>query len=238
MFNRLLVILMSLLLSFSIFAGSKTLVKKGKKGIFFPSLATSWVSLNDRTVEINVSPGVNINDVYGSLQKWLRRSVVEKKGKKIIVTSNYSLDQLLNRLTVLPIKKVKKEVVAKSNDPMGMIAGPGKVTTKVSLIEDEKLKDENYLMGKVIVAEDSSFPNIKLKIRVTKAPKNNKLGIKAGDIIDAKPYLKVKDGNPDTTDNQTNENMGALFLQKNDRIDAVIKNKKDKSFDLLKVQTK
>ena len=237
MFNKLLVILLSLLLSATIFAGNKTLVKKGKKGIFFPSMATSWVSLNDKTVEINISPGVNMNDVYGSLQKWLKRSVVEKKGRKIIVTSKYSLDQLLNRLTILPIKKAKKMAVAK-NDPINMINGPGKITTKVSLIEDEKVKSDNYFMGKVIIAEDSTFPSINLKIRVTKAPKNNKLGVKAGDIINAKPYLKIKDGNPDTTDSETNENMGALFLQKNDRIDAVIKGKDKKSFKLLKVETK
>ena len=200
-------------------------------------MATSWISINDETVEINVSPGVNINDVYGSLQKWLKRSVIEKKGsKKILITSKYSLEQLLNRLTVLPIKKVEKTQVAE-NTPLNLIKGPS-ATTKVSLIEDEKVKNENYFIGKVIKAQDDSFPNIELKIRITQAPKNNKFGIKSGDIIDAKPYIKVKDGNPDTTDSETNENMGSLFLQKNDRIDAVIKAKKDKSFDLLKVQTK
>ncbi len=237
MFKKLFII--GFLLSFALFANNKTLVKKGKKGIFFPAMASSWVSLNSKTVEVNLAPGVNVNYVKASLKKYLKRAVIEKKGRgKILITSTYNLEQLLNRLTVLPIKKIDLKKSVASKTPMDLIKEPGGNTKNVSLIEDEKVKDKNYFMGKVIKTKDENFPGIQLKIRITKSPANNKLGLKKGDVINAKPYIKIKDGNPDTTDNKTNENIGALFLQKNDRIDAVIDSKDKNSYRLLKVQAK
>lgn len=80
MFKKILIV--GFLLSFSVFASDRTLVKKGNKGIFFPSMASSWISLNSKTVEINLSPGVNINYVQASLKKYFKRAVVEKKEVK------------------------------------------------------------------------------------------------------------------------------------------------------------
>jgi len=242
MLNKFSIILLAILMSVSVFARNKSLVKKGNMGNFFPSLATSWKSVNDNTIELTLKLGVNTNNVVASLQKWFKRSVVEKKGtKKVLITTKYSLEQVLNRLTIISINKVDNaevKVASKDFDPLKMMNEPG-AKTKISLIDEEKSKNQNYFMGKVVNAEES-FPSIKLKIRVTNAPKNN-LGIKVGDIIEAEPVIKVENGNPDTSDEVTSENMGALFLQKNDRMDAVIqinkdKKKKKKSFKLLKVQ--
>ncbi len=228
---------MAMALSLSLIAKDKHLVKRGKMGNFFPSLATSWKSLNDNTVEITLGLGVDADSVVASLQKWFRRSVVEKKGaKKVLITTKYSLEQILNRLTVIPIKKEKNQnikVATNEIDPTKMLAEPG-AKTKISLIDEEKAKNKNYFMGKVLNTEET-FPSIKLKIRVTNAPKND-LGIKKGDIIEAEPVIKIEDGNPDTTDETTSENMGALFLQKNDRMDAIIQKDKNGKLKLLKVQ--
>jgi len=243
MLNKFTIILLAILMSISVFAKNKNLVKKGSMGNFFPSLATSWKSVNDNTIELTLKLGVNTDNVVASLQKWFKRSVIEKKGtKKVLITTKYSLEQVLNRLTIISIAKVKNakiKIASDEIDPANMMQEPG-ATTKVSLIDEEKSKNKNYFMGKVVNAKES-FPSIKLKIRVTNAPKND-LGIKSGDIIEAEPVIKIEDGNPDTTDETTSENMGALFLQKNDRMDAVIQISKDdkkgnkKSFKLLKVQ--
>jgi len=247
MLNKFTIILLSILMSISVFAKNKNLVKKGKMGNFFPALATSWKSVNDNTIELTLKLGVNTDNVVASLQKWFKRSVVEKKGtKKVLITTKYSLEQVLNRLTIVSIEKVVNadiKIASKDFDPLKMMNEPG-AKTKISLIDEEKASNKNYFMGKVVNAEET-FPSIKLKIRVTNAPKNN-LGIKTGDIIEAEPVIKVQDGNPDTTDEATSENMGALFLQKNDRMDAIIqisdkKDKKDskkKDFKLLKVQSR
>ena len=237
MFNKLLIIFLAIFMSISVFAKNKNLVKRGKMGNYFPAMATSWKSLNDNTVELTLSLGVNTNNVVASLQKWFKRSVVEKKGsKKVIITTKYSLEQVLNRLTIIPIGKVKNpsiKIASKEIDPLKMMKEPG-AKTKISLIDEEKSKNKNYFMGKVLNAKEI-FPNVKLKIRVTNAPKNS-LGIKNGDIIDAEPVIKIEDGNPDTTDETTSENMGALFLQKNDRMDAIIQKDKKGKLKLLKVQ--
>lgn len=237
MFNKLLIILLAIFMSISVFAKNKNLVKRGKMGNYFPSMASSWKSLNDNTIELTLSLGVNTDNVVASLQKWFKRSVIEKKGtKKVIITTKYSLEQILNRLTIIPIGKVKNpdiKVASKNIDPLKMMKEPG-AKTKISLIDEEKSKNKNYFMGKVLNAKET-FPRVKLKIRVTNAPKNN-LGIKNGDIIEAEPVIKVEDGNPDTTDETTSENMGALFLQKNDRMDAIIEKDKKGKLKLLKVQ--
>jgi len=240
MLNKFSIIFLSILFSVSVFAKNKNLVKKGNMGNFFPSLATSWKSVNDNTIELTLKLGVNTDNVVGSLQKWFKRSVIEKKGtKKVLITTKYSLEQVLNRLTIISIEKVENQdikIASKEVDPLKMMKEPG-AKTKISLIDEEKAKNKNYFMGKVVSAKET-FPTIKLKIRVTNAPKND-LGIKSGDIIEAEPVIKIEDGNPDTTDETTSENMGALFLQKNDRMDAIIKtgeDKKDKKIKLLKVQ--
>jgi len=240
MLNKFSIIFLSILLSVSVFAKNKSLVKKGNMGNFFPSLATSWKSVNDNTIELTLKLGVNTDNVVGSLQKWFKRSVIEKKGtKKVLITTKYSLEQVLNRLTIISIEKVENQnikIATNDVDPLKMMKEPG-AKTKISLIDEEKAKNKNYFMGKVVNAKES-FPSIKLKIRVTNAPKND-LGIKSGDIIEAEPVIKIEDGNPDTTDETTSDNMGALFLQKNDRMDAIIqigKDKKDKKIKLLKVQ--
>jgi hypothetical protein len=237
MLNKLLIILITILMTTSVFAKNKTLVKRGKMGNYFPSMATSWKSLNDNTIELTVALGVNTDNVVASLQKWFKRSVVEKKGtKKVIITTKYSLEQILNRLTIIPIEKNNSDdikIASKDIDPLKMMKEPN-AKTKISLIDEEKSKNKNYFMGKVLNAEES-FPSIKLKIRVTNAPKND-LGIKNGDIIEAEPFIKVEDGSPDTTDEATSENMGALFLQKNDRMDAIIQKNDKKELKLLKVQ--
>ncbi len=237
MFNKLLIILLAIFMSVSVFAKNKNLVKRGKMGNYFPSMATSWKSLNDNTIELTLALGVNTDNVVASLQKWFKRSVIEKKGtKKVIITTKYSLEQILNRLTIIPIAKVKNsdiKIASKNIDPLKMMKEPG-AKTKISLIDEEKSKNKNYFMGKVLNAEET-FPSVKLKIRVTNAPKND-LGIKNGDIIEAEPIIKIEDGNPDTTDETTSENMGALFLQKNDRMDAIIQKNKKGKLKLLKVQ--
>ena len=115
------------------------------------------------------------------------------------------MEQVLNRLTIISIAKVKNakiKIASDEIDPANMMQEPG-ATTKVSLIDEEKSKNKNYFMGKVVNAKES-FPSIKLKIRVTNAPKND-LGIKSGDIIEAEPVIKIEDGNPDTTDETTSE---------------------------------
>ncbi len=237
MFNKLLIILLAVFMSVSVFAKNKNLVKRGKMGNYFPSLATSWKSLNDNTIELTLALGVNTDNVVASLQKWFKRSVIEKKGsKKVIITTKYSLEQILNRLTIIPIEKNKNanvKIASKDIDPLKMMNEPG-AKTKISLIDEEKSKNKNYFMGKVLNAKET-FPSVKLKIRVTNAPKND-LGIKNGDIIEAEPVIKIEDGNPDTTDETTSENMGALFLQKNDRMDAIIQKDKKGKLKLLKVQ--
>jgi len=237
MLNKLLIILLAVFMSVSVFAKNKNLVKRGKMGNYFPSLATSWKSLNDNTIELTLALGVNTDNVVASLQKWFKRSVIEKKGsKKVIITTKYSLEQILNRLTIIPIEKNKNanvKVASKNIDPLKMMNEPG-AKTKISLIDEEKSKNKNYFMGKVLNAKET-FPSVKLKIRVTNAPKND-LGIKNGDITEAEPVIKIEDGNPDTTDETTSENMGALFLQKNDRMDAIIQKDKKGKLKLLKVQ--
>lgn len=218
-------------------AGPQTLVRKNKLGNFLPGLSTSWKSINDKTIEMTMSPGVNADNVVSVLQKWFKRSVVEKKGdKKIVITTQYSLEQVLNRLSIISILPQKEEKVVET-DVMDLMEEPGQKTSKVSLIEDEKVKEKGYFSGKVIEAKDS-FPSVKLKIRITNVAEGEQ-NLKEGDIIDAEPYLKIQDGNPDTSDEDTADNMGALFLQKNDRVDGVIKEKNDaNSYKLLKVQGK
>ncbi len=218
-------------------AGPQTLVRKNKLGNFLPGLSTSWKSINDKTIEMTMSPGVNADNVVSVLQKWFKRSVVEKKGdKKIVITTQYSLEQVLNRLSIISILPQKEEKVVET-DVMDLMEEPGQKTSKVSLIEDEKVKEKGYFSGKVIEAKDS-FPSVKLKIRITNVAEGEQ-NLKEGDIIDAEPYLKIQDGNPDTSDEDTADNMGALFLQKNDRVDGVIKEKDDaNSYKLLKVQGK
>lgn len=218
-------------------AGPQTLVRKNKLGNFLPGLSTSWKSINDKTIEMTMSPGVNADNVVSVLQKWFKRSVVEKKGdKKIVITTQYSLEQVLNRLSIISILPQKEEKVVET-DVMDLMEEPGQKTSKVSLIEDEKVKEKGYFSGKVIEAKDS-FPSVRLKIRITNVAEGEQ-NLKEGDIIDAEPYLKIQDGNPDTSDEDTADNMGALFLQKNDRVDGVIKEKDDaNSYKLLKVQGK
>lgn len=218
-------------------ATPQTLVRKNKLGNFLPGLSTSWKSINDKTIEMTMSPGVNADNVVSVLQKWFKRSVVEKKGdKKIVITTQYSLEQVLNRLSIISILPQKEEKVVET-DVMDLMEEPGQKTSKVSLIEDEKVKEKGYFSGKVIEAKDS-FPSVKLKIRITSVAEGEQT-LKEGDIIDAEPYLKIQDGNPDTSDEDTADNMGALFLQKNDRVDGVIKEKDDtNSYKLLKVQGK
>ncbi len=215
-----------------------TLVTRGKMGNFFPKLSTSWKTINARTIELTLAPGVNIKDVVATLQHWFKRSVIEKKGaKKLFITTRYSLKQTLNRLSVIPIKPQKDQKVEDFNDPLKLLAEPGsQKTTQVSLIQEEKVKADGYFIGKVIHTKEA-FPSISMKIRVISvAQKNSK--VKPGDIIHAEPYLKIANGNPDASDEDTSDNLGALFLQKNDRIDAIIKERKGTRYELLKVQSK
>lgn len=239
MLKKILLYLVVLAFSLPLLAKSQnTLVKRGKMGNFSPKLSTSWKAVNQRTIEMTLAPGVNASDVVITLQKWFKRSIVEKKGsKKILITTKYSLEQALNRLSIIAIKPQEKKNTQDFDDPLKMLMEPGsQKTTQVSLIQEKKIKSDGYFTGKVIKTQDS-FPSIKMKIRVISASQKNS-NVKAGDIINAEPYLKIANGNPDASDEDTSDNLGALFLQKNDRIDAIIKEKKGKRFELLKVQSK
>ncbi len=231
------IILVFIFLSVVITANNQTLVRKGKMGNFFPSLSTSWKSLNEKSIEITLAPGVNIDSVVSTLENYFKRSVIDKKGdKKILITTEYTLEQVLNRLSVLPIKKDSEVIAKKEIDPMDLLAEPGSKTAKVALIDDEKEKQKGYIIGKVIESKEN-FPSIKLKVRVTDVTDESS-GVKSGDIIDAEPYLKIDNGNPDTSDEETSDNLGALFLQKNDRFDGIIKKDESGDVKLYKVQNK
>ncbi|MBN2694967.1 hypothetical protein JXR93_09915 [bacterium] len=231
------IVLVFMFLSLVVTANNQTLVRKGKMGNFFPSLSTSWKSLNEKTIEITLAPGVNIETVVSTLENYFKRSVIDKKGdKKIIITTEYSLEQVLNRLSVLPINKDKVTVAKKEVDPMDLLAEPGSKTAKVALIDEDKEKQKGYIIGKVIESKES-FPSIKLKIRITDVS-SDETGIKSGDIIETEPYLKIDNGNPDTSDEETSDNLGALFLQKNDRFDGIMKKDDTGSIKLYKVQNK
>lgn len=90
--------------------------------------------------------------------------------------------------------------------------------------------------------DDKQFPKvITVTIKIQKeptakaAPHNE---ITKNTSIEFVVFYKEKDGKPDTADENTRENIGAWFLEPKDRVEGIVKEKKDGKFVLELLQRK
>lgn len=183
-----------------------------------PGVVTEWSGAGKK-IELSLEDGSDAEAVAAAIEANVERVRCKVRGGKVLVIGK-TQDDLLPALAGVELG---------GEDDMGLLAAAAadegidsgsslrakKTASLAKLFKDRA----TVAQGKVVAVTQGAFPNVKVSVRILRGPTGD-LGkkVRKGKTLHFTPVFSKKAGKVDFSDAKTQNNLGAYFLKKGDRV--------------------
>ncbi len=185
-----------------------------------PNVIVSW-SGSDREVELTVRSDADPSEVAAVIEQGLDRVKAKVRGSTVIVRGK-TVEELLPLLA---------DVQLGTDEPLNELAqlsaletdfGSGSsLRAKIRAHVDQAFSDpDKVVQAQVVKVEVAEFPRARVTLRVLKSPRGDlkKVAARGQTIVVIPMFAQTADGRLDYADVRTQMNVGAYFLEPQDRV--------------------
>ena len=204
-----------------------TLVVRSASGVFSPGLARSWHVESKRRVRLELLADSDVSEVAQTLRENLEGITVQEEDQALILLG-WPLDKLLIRLASLVVSPDPLATLTGLEGAelaMGVPEGGGSIrASKPSsslppqVFSRHSARDR--LVAEVVEVLPGNFPAVRLRLRARTTVQRGSLKglVNKGDVFEASVSLAYKEGAIDFNHQPTQQNLGANYLRKGDRV--------------------
>lgn len=187
-----------------------------------PGVVTEWQDEGDK-VTLSVKSGTDPQAVADAIKNSVPRVRTKVQGGKVVVTGRPK-DELLKALSEVDFGEGDLDALASAaltDEDEG--SGSSLRAKKTADLEKLFKNKDKLVVAQVVGVSYGPFPEATVTVKVIANP-TGELGkkIARGDNIKVVPVLKKKGAAPDFSDDNTQNNAGAWYLKKKDKVRILI----------------
>ena len=183
-----------------------------------PGVIAAWTGA-DKKVELTVAGGHDPQAVASTIEANVEKVKAKVTAGKVVVTGRVQED-LLKALAEVDfggddLGALAAAAMRDDDGDAGSSLRAKKTAELAKLLEDAP----TTAMGKVTAVDGTTFPDAVISVRVLRAP-TGELGkkVRKGQVVKFRPVFAKKGGALDLSDTNTQTNLGAWYLEKNDNV--------------------
>jgi hypothetical protein len=192
---------------------------KMEGGAAKPNIVTAWSSSGPK-VELTIKGGVDPQAVASAIEGGVEKVKAKVQAGKVVVLGKAEADLLPALAQVDFGGGDDLGALAKNAASGGESDSGSSLRAKKTVDLDKMFKDQAVsAQGTVADVSEGKFPNAEVTINILRAPSGD-LGkdVRKGKQIKFKPVFKMKGKDIDWSDENTQINAGAWYLQKGDKV--------------------
>lgn len=183
-----------------------------------PGVVTAW-SASGAKIELSIKSGADPKAVAEAIEAGVEKVKAKVQGGKVVVIGKAEAD-LLKAIATIDFGGDDLGVLAKASIEGDDAESGSSLRAKKTADLEKMFKDEaTSAQGTVAEVTPGAFPSAEVTIAIVRAP-TGPLGsdVRKGKKIKIQPIIKMKGKDVDWSDEPTQLNAGARYLQKGDKI--------------------